>query len=119
MVRCNKADANLFCTSEKKESVLFICNSYMARRMGRGAFKASCVICIKKIFDYYATFYTTLPKNQREMHTYHIIGRVFQISKMIYNYDIFIKHIITWKHIFVSSSRPSRGSALLTSVSSA
>lgn len=43
-----KADADLFCTSKKKESVLFICSSYIARRMGRGAFKASCVICDKK-----------------------------------------------------------------------
>lgn len=42
-------DADLFCTSRKKESVLFICNSYMARRMGKGAFKASWVICIWKI----------------------------------------------------------------------
>lgn len=41
-------DADLFCTSRKKESVLFICNSYIARRMGRGAFKASWVICIEK-----------------------------------------------------------------------
>lgn len=38
-------NADLFCTSKKKESVFFICNSYMALRMGRGAFKASCVIC--------------------------------------------------------------------------
>lgn len=38
-------NSDLFCTSKKKESVFFICNSYMALRMGRGAFKASCVIC--------------------------------------------------------------------------
>lgn len=43
-----EVDADLFCTSKKKESVLFICNSYIARRMGRGAFKASCVIYTKK-----------------------------------------------------------------------
>lgn len=34
----------LFWTSRKKESVLFICNSYMARRIWRGALSASCVI---------------------------------------------------------------------------
>lgn len=44
-----EVDADLFCTSKKKESVLFICNSYIARRMGRGAFKASCVIYTKKV----------------------------------------------------------------------
>lgn len=43
-----EADADLFCTSRKKESVLFICSSYIARRIGRGAFKASWVICIEK-----------------------------------------------------------------------
>lgn len=43
-----EVDADLFCTSKKKESVLFICNSYIARRMGRGAFKASCVIYTKR-----------------------------------------------------------------------
>lgn len=57
-----EVNADLFCTSKKNESVLFICNSYMARRMGRGAFKASCVICIweKKLLQIIGSNYILL-----------------------------------------------------------
>lgn len=85
----------LFWTSRKNESVLFICSSYMARRMGKGAFKASWVISI----------------GGGEKHFRFFFQAKFCCMSLL--------AVLTWKQIFVSSSRPSKGSGLLTSVSSA